>query len=123
MQGRHNGKFDEAKKREAKPHANAARCQMCVDDRWTDCLPPRERRKTHQLSQNENCHRTKLKILNVVSNLNTFDFVGLTETWLNTNDNSYMYNLPDYTLLTRPRTDKGSGGVDLYVTDNTRFKV
>ena len=40
MQGRHNGKFDEAKKRDAKPHANAARCQMCVDDRWTDCLPP-----------------------------------------------------------------------------------
>ena len=30
-----------------------------------------------------------------------------------TNDNSDIYNLPDYTLLTRPKTDKMGGGVGL----------
>ena len=45
------------------------------------------------------------------------------ETWLKTNDNSDIYNLPDYTLLSRPRTDKRGGGVGLYVTDKTSFKV
>ena len=37
---------------------------------------------------------------------NKFDFVGLSETWLKTNDNSDIFNLPDYTLLSRPRADK-----------------
>ena len=67
------------------------------------------------------------KIENIESSLksldNIFDFVGLTETWLETNDNSDIYNLPDYTLLSRPRTDKRGGGVGLYVTDKISFKV
>ena len=44
---------------------------------------------------------------------NKFDFVRLSETWLKTNDNSDMFNLPDYTLLSRPRADKRGGGVGL----------
>ena len=54
---------------------------------------------------------------------NKFDFVGLSETWLKTNDNSDIFNLPDYTLLSRPRADKRGGGVGLYVTDKTSFKL
>ena len=48
---------------------------------------------------------------------------GLSETWLKINDNSDIFNLPDYTLLSRPRTDKRGGGVGLYVSDKTSFKV
>ena len=47
----------------------------------------------------------------------------MTETWLKPNDNSDIYNIPDYTLLSRPRTDKRGVGVGLYVTDKTSFKV
>ena len=54
---------------------------------------------------------------------NKFDFVGLSETWLKINDNSDIFNLPDYTLLSRPRTYKRGGGVGLYVSDKTSFKV
>ena len=54
---------------------------------------------------------------------NQFDFVGLTETWLKTNDNTDIFNLPDYTLMSRPRADKRGGGVGLYITDKTSFKV
>ena len=46
---------------------------------------------------------------------NKFDFVGLSETWLKTNDNSDIFNLPGYTLLSRPRADKRGGGVGLYM--------
>ena len=54
---------------------------------------------------------------------NKFDFVGLSETWLKINDNSDIFNIPDYTLLSRPRTDKRGGGVGLYVSDKTSFKL
>ena len=74
-----------------------------------------------------NCRSISKKFENIECSLksldNKFDFVGLTETWLKTNDNSDIYNLPDYTLLSRPRTDKRGGGVGLYVTDKTSFKV
>ena len=62
-----------------------------------------------------NCRSISNCFENIESSLksldNKFDFVGLTETWLETNDNSDIYNLPDYTLLPRPRTDKRGGGV------------
>ena len=74
-----------------------------------------------------NCRSISKKFENIESSLksldNKFDFVGLIETWLKPNDNSDIYNLPDYTLLSRPRTDKRGGGVGLYVTDKTSFKV
>ena len=76
-----------------------------------------------------NCRNISKKFENMESSLksldNKFDFVGLTETWLKPKfiDNSDIYNLPDYTLLSRPRTDKRGGGVGLYVTDKTSFKV
>ena len=74
-----------------------------------------------------NCRSISKNFENIECSLksldNKFDFVGLTETWLKTNDNSDIYNLPDYTLLSRPRTDKRGGGVGLYVTDKTSFKV
>ena len=54
---------------------------------------------------------------------NKFYFVGLSETRLKINDNSDIFNIPDYTLLSKPRTDKRGGGVGLYVTDKTSFKV
>ena len=67
------------------------------------------------------------KIANIECSLksldNQFDFVGLTETWLKTNDNTDILNLPDYTLMSRPRADKRGGGVGLYITDKTSFKV
>ena len=42
---------------------------------------------------------------------------------IETNDNSDIFNLPDYTLLSRPRADKRGGSVGLYVTDKTNFKL
>ena len=66
-----------------------------------------------------NCRSISKKIENIECSLksldNKFDFVGLTEAWLKPNDNSDIYNLPDYTLLSRPRTGKRGGGVGLYV--------
>ena len=74
-----------------------------------------------------NCRSISKKIENIECSLksldNKFYFVGLTETWLKPNDNSDIYNLPDYTLLSRPRTGKRGGVVGLYVTDKTSFKV
>ena len=62
-----------------------------------------------------NCRSISKKIENIECSLksldNKFDFVGLSETWLKINDNSDIFNLPDYTLLSRPRTDKRGGGV------------
>ena len=54
---------------------------------------------------------------------NKFDFVGLSETWLKINDNSDIFNIPDYTLLSRPITYQRGGGVGVYVTDKSSFKV
>ena len=74
-----------------------------------------------------NCRIISKKFDNIESSLksldNKCDFVGLSETWLKTNDNSDIFNLPDYTLLSRPRADKRGGGVGFYVTDKTSFKV
>ena len=64
-----------------------------------------------------NCRSISKQIENIECSLksldNKFDFVGLTETWLKTNTNTDIYNSPDYTLLTRPRTDIKGGGVGL----------
>ena len=74
-----------------------------------------------------NCRSISKKFANIECSLksldNQFDFVGLTETWLKTNDNTDIFNLPDYTLMSRPRADKRGGGVGLYITDKTSFKV
>ena len=74
-----------------------------------------------------NCRSISKKNANIECSLksldNHFDCVGLTETWLKTNDNTDMFNLPDYTLMSRPRVDKRGGGVGLYITDKTSFKV
>ena len=74
-----------------------------------------------------NCRSISKKFANIECSLksldNQFDFVGLTETWLKTNDNTDIFNLTDYTLMSRPRTDKRGGGVGLYITDKTSFKV
>ena len=74
-----------------------------------------------------NCRSISKKFENIECSLksldNKFDFVGLSETWLKINDNSDIFNLPDYTLLSRPITDKRGGGVGLYVSDKTSFKV
>ena len=73
-----------------------------------------------------NCRSISKKIANIECSLksldNQFDFVGLTETWLKTNDNTDIFNLPDYTLMSRPRADKRGGGVG-FITDKTSFKV
>ena len=73
-----------------------------------------------------NCRSISKKIENIEYSLksldNKFDFVGLSETWLKTNDNSDILNLPDYTLLSRPRADKG-GGVGLYLTHSSRLAL
>ena len=74
-----------------------------------------------------NCRSISKKIENIECSLksldNKFNFVGLSETWLKINDNSDIFNIPDYTLLSKPRTGKRGGGVGLYVTDKTSFKV
>ena len=35
-----------------------------------------------------------------------FDCIGLTETWLKDMENTYIYNIPDYILLSNPREKK-----------------
>ena len=74
-----------------------------------------------------NCRNISKKFENIECSLksldNKFDFVGLSETWLKINDTSDIFNIPDYTLLSKPRTGKRGGGVGLYVTDKTSFKV
>ena len=67
-----------------------------------------------------NCRSISKKIENIECSLksldNKFYFVGLSETWQKINDNSDIFNIPDYTLLSIPRTDKRGGGVGLYLT-------
>ena len=57
-----------------------------------------------------NCRSISTHFENIECSLkspdNKFDFVGLSETWLKTNDNSDIFNLPDYTLLSRPRSEQ-----------------
>ena len=46
-----------------------------------------------------------------------FDCIGLTETWLKGNEETNIYNMSGYTLLSKTISHKRGGGVGLYVSD------
>ena len=63
------------------------------------------------------------KLESSIKSLNcNFDCIGLTETWLKDMENTDIYNIPDYILLSNPRTNKRGGGVGMYVSNSLRFK-
>ena len=49
-----------------------------------------------------------------------FDSIGLTETWLKGNEETNIYNISGYTLLSKTRSHKRSGGVGLYISDRLK---
>ena len=57
-----------------------------------------------------NCRRLSKhfdKLESSIKSLNcNFDCIGLTETWLKDMENTDIYNIPDYILLSNPRTKK-----------------
>ena len=44
-----------------------------------------------------------------------FSFLALTETWLRSNTDSSLFNLPEYNMLTSNRENSQGGGVALYI--------
>ena len=52
-----------------------------------------------------------------------FDCIGLTETWLKDNEESNIYNMSGYTLLSKTRSHKRGGGVGLYISDRLKYKT
>ena len=51
----------------------------------------------------------------------TFSVIGLTETWLNTENNN-KYQIPQYKYIGKVRENKQGGGVGLYVNKAYHFK-
>lgn len=51
----------------------------------------------------------------------TFSVIGLTETWLNTENNN-KYQIPQYKYIGKMRENKQGGGVGLYVNKAYHFK-
>ena len=47
-----------------------------------------------------------------------FDCIGLTETLLKGNEETNIYNMSGYTLLSKTRSHKRGGGVGLYISDD-----
>ena len=52
-----------------------------------------------------------------------FDCIGLTETWLKDNEETNIYNMSGYTLLSKTRSHKRGGGVWLYISDRLKYKT
>ena len=52
-----------------------------------------------------------------------FDCIGLTETWLKDNEETNIYNMSGYTLLSKTRAHKRGGGVGLYISDRLKYKT
>ena len=52
-----------------------------------------------------------------------FDCIGLTETWLKGNEETNIYNMSGYTLLSKTRSHKRCGGVGLYISDRFNYKT
>ena len=52
-----------------------------------------------------------------------FDCIGLTETWLKANEETNIYNMSGYTLLSKTRSHKRGGGVGLYISDRLNYKT
>ena len=46
---------------------------------------------------------------------NSYDMIGLTETWLDNDDFIAEYNIPNYVIFTKERTGKRGGGVILLI--------
>ena len=47
----------------------------------------------------------------------------LTETWLKGNEETNIYNMSGYTLLSKTRSHKRGGGVGLYISDRLNYKT
>ena len=64
--------------------------------------------------------RNKFTDLEEVAFTENYDVIGITETWLNTENRDFLaeYKLPGYTTFEKSRTDKNGGGVLLYVKDH-----
>ena len=51
------------------------------------------------------------------------DCIGLTETWLKGNEETNIYNMSGYTLLSKTRSHKRGWGVGLYISDRLNYKT
>lgn len=49
-----------------------------------------------------------------------FDIVAITETWLNIDNDSTLYSIPDYNFIRKDRETRG-GGVAFYIKKNIKF--
>ena len=60
----------------------------------------------------------------LLSSLNfTFDVIAVTETWFNSSTNIDMYDLQEYSLISKCRTSKSGGGVALYLKNNLIYNI
>ena len=51
------------------------------------------------------------------------DCIGLSETWLKGNEETNIYNMSGYTLLSKTISHKRGGGVGLYISDRLNYKI
>ena len=73
-----------------------------------------------------NCRSLKRNFDGLESFIGSFSHpltaICVTETWLSsTNDTSF--GLPGYSLVSKPRLDKGGGGIGIYINNHCTFKV
>ena len=52
-----------------------------------------------------------------------FDIIAVSETWLTSNSNPSLFNLPGYEFCHVDRKNKRGGGVAIYVNNNLNFEV
>ena len=67
-------------------------------------------------------HANMVKFQSYLDSLDyTFNFIGLSETWLN--EDTDLYNIPGYSIVNNIRENRQGGGVSLLIQDHVSFKI